>query len=142
MKRSMLTIWKALAATLLLALSACSGGASSPPPKQPEPPAPEAKPMTELERRQGAACEALGPKLTQCAYESAKRTLTPEEMKKEQVEEKRPEHTAKIIDECKKQQMSSRQVRVYEVCMREESECAPLLACLDNAKPQPPAPAQ
>jgi hypothetical protein len=31
--------------------------------------------------------------------------------------------------------MSSRQVRVYEVCMREETECAALTACLENASP-------
>lgn len=130
--------------TLLLGaalwLSACGGSGSTTPPKEPEAPKPE---MTEMQRRQGAACEALSPKLTQCAYESAKRSLTEEEMKKEQVVEKMPEHTKQLTDECKQQQMSSRQVRVYEVCMREESECGPLMDCLENAKPQkaPPAPA-
>jgi hypothetical protein len=32
--------------------------------------------------------------------------------------------------------MSSRQVRVHEVCMREETECDALTACLENAKPE------
>ena len=36
-----------------------------------------------------------------------------------------------------KETKSSRQVRVYEVCLQEESECEPLIACLENAQPQP-----
>jgi hypothetical protein len=32
--------------------------------------------------------------------------------------------------------MSSRQVRVLEVCFREETECAPLEACLANLSPE------
>lgn len=120
-------------------LAACGGGSGqTTPPKEPEAPKPE---MTEMQRRQGAACEALAAKLTQCAYESAKRALTEEELKKEQVVEKMPEHTKQLTDECKQQQMSSRQVRVYEVCMREESECEPLMSCLEHAKPQKAAPA-
>jgi hypothetical protein len=31
---------------------------------------------------------------------------------------------------------SARQVRVLEVCQKEESECEPMLTCLDNLKPQ------
>lgn len=91
---------------------------------------------TEFQRRQEAACEQFGERLTQCAYEDAKRTMTQAEMAKEEVEAKRPEHTKTIVDQCKKQQMSSRQIRVYEVCMREERECEPLITCLENAKPQ------
>ncbi len=117
----------------IVLLAACGGGG------QPEPAAPQ--PMgpqpTEMQRRQTAACEALGPRLTRCAYDSAKKNLTPEQFEKEQVEEKVGEHTKLVTDECLEQQMSSRQLRVYEVCMREEQECGPLIDCLENAKPKP-----
>jgi hypothetical protein len=33
--------------------------------------------------------------------------------------------------------MSSRQVRVLEVCFKEEQECGPLMSCLDHLKAQP-----
>jgi hypothetical protein len=33
--------------------------------------------------------------------------------------------------------MSSRQVRVLEVCDREESQCGPLLSCLDHLNEKP-----
>jgi hypothetical protein len=141
---SRIGVRSALAATaracLMLALAAAGcGGGGAPPPR--EPAAPAAPPKTEFQRRQEAACDALGPRLTQCAYESAKRTLTPAEMKKQHVEEKRADHTALFVDKCRKQQMSSRQIRVYEVCMREERECEPLISCLEYAKPQATPPA-
>jgi hypothetical protein len=114
--------------------SGCGGGGQ---PEAATPAAPAGPPKTELQRRQEAACDALGPRLTACAYESAKQNLTEEQLKKEQVDEKVGDHTALIVEKCRQQQMSSRQVRVYEVCMREEAECAPLLDCLEHAKPQP-----
>ena len=119
---------------VITAQSACGGG--TPAPAQPDPELGATAPgKTEFQRRQEAACDAFGPRLTQCAYEDAKRTMTPAELAKEEVEAKRPEHTKLIVDKCRKQQMSSRQLRVYEVCMREESECAPLINCLEYAKP-------
>jgi hypothetical protein len=112
------------------------GGGGAPTPTQPDPdPAPMQPATTELQRRQEAACDALGPRLTSCAYEDAKRTMTKAELAREEIEAKRPEHTKLIVEKCREQQMSSRQLRVYEVCMREESECAPLINCLEYAKP-------
>lgn len=88
---------------------------------------------TELERRRDAACAALGPRITACADADSPAD-----------ERSRPDHAAVLakntevyVASCQAQQLSSRQVRVYEVCMREESECEPLLSCLDNARPQP-----
>jgi len=40
--------------------------------------------------------------------------------------------TAKWLADCKGARYSSRQVRVLEVCFREETECGPLVACLDH----------
>lgn len=87
---------------------------------------------TEIEVRRDAACEELGPKLTSCAIADARATMTAEELAKLDLEKTAPAHTEEFIDECKKQQLSSRQVRVYEVCLREESECDPLIECLAN----------
>ena len=93
-------------------------------------------PATELEKRQGAACEELGPKLTECAIADARATMPPEELAKLDIEHTAPVHTREFVKSCKGQAMSSRQVRVYEVCMREETECAALTACLENASPK------
>lgn len=92
-------------------------------------------PLTELQRRQHAACERVIPRLTACAVEDARRNMTPEEYAKNQIDETAPYHTRKFLEECKAATMSSRQVRVYEVCDREETECGPLVACLEHAAP-------
>ncbi len=91
--------------------------------------------MTELAKRQGAACEALGPRLTECAIADARATMPPAELAKLDIENTAPIHTREFVKSCKAQSLSSRQVRVYEVCMREETECGPLTACLENASP-------
>ncbi|KAB2896515.1 MAG: hypothetical protein F9K40_14365 [Kofleriaceae bacterium] len=91
--------------------------------------------MTELQKRQAAACEALGPRLTECAIADARATMTADELAKLDVENTAPIHTREFVKSCKAQTLSSRQVRVYEVCMREETECGPLTACLENASP-------
>jgi hypothetical protein len=87
---------------------------------------------SELQIRRDAACEALGPRITQCAIEDARATMTAEELAKLDLEQTAPKHTEEFVTACKTQQLSSRQVRVYEVCVAEESECEPLMACLDN----------
>ena len=91
---------------------------------------------TELQRRQDAACERVIPRLTACAVADAKARMTPEQYKKEQIEETAPIHTREFLRKCKASTLSSRQVRVYEVCDREETECGPLVACLDNLHPK------
>jgi hypothetical protein len=123
-------------------ITACGG--KEPPPQAPDEPAPVAQESTtELERRRDAACEALGPVLTQCAIDDARRTMSEKELAELELDKTAPVHTRKFVDSCQEQQLSSRQVRVYEVCLREETACEPLIACLDHAKPQAgdPAPA-
>jgi predicted small lipoprotein YifL len=124
-----------LASLLAAGLAACGG-------KDPAPAAPTAEPVaagdtrTEIERRRDAACEELGPRLTACAVEDAKRTMSAAELKELDLEKTAPVHTREAIDECKARELSSRQVRVYEVCLREETACEPLATCLDHAQPQ------
>ena len=120
-----------------LAMVAACGGKDTPPPAEPVAPVEPAEPaQTELERRRDAACEALGPRLTECAIADARKTMSPDEVAKLEVDKLRPVHTRKFVESCQAQSLSSRQVRVYEVCQREETECEPLIACLDNARPK------
>ena len=119
---------------LALLLSACGnknkGGGDETVPPQPAP-----APQTELEKRQAAACEQLGPRLTDCAIADARATMTPEQLAELDIEKTAPVHTREMVQQCKEQTMSSRQVRVYEVCMREETACDALTTCLENAAP-------
>jgi len=101
----------------------------------PDPTGPTTKPQTEIQRRQQAACEGVGKMATKCAIEETK--TQPADVQKQAD----PEHTAEFntkdyVDKCVAQYMSSRQVRVFEVCLREETECDPFFSCLDNATPQ------
>lgn len=92
---------------------------------------------TELEKRRDAACQTLGPKLTACAVTDARKELEAGRMKQKDFdantsEEVLRKNSEKFVEKCSSAQYSSRQVRVLEVCQHEESECEPLLACLDN----------
>jgi len=93
-------------------------------------------PRSELQRRQDAACERVIPRLTECAVADARAKMSPEELAKLDLERTAPIHTRENLKKCKASELSSRQVRVYEVCDREETECAALVACLDNLHPK------
>lgn len=97
---------------------------------------------TPLEQRRDAACKALGPRITKCALEDSKIAARQGEITQKQLAEiSAPEilakNTAEFIEKCEAP-MSSRQVRVLEVCHRAETECAPLLACLEHLHDAPP----
>jgi hypothetical protein len=115
-----------------VAMLGCGGNGKKPVAPDPAPPKVEAESRSEIESRRDAACEALGPRITACAIEEARATMSPEELAKLDLEKTAPVHTEEFIAECKRQQLSSRQVRVYEVCLKEETECEPLITCLDN----------
>jgi len=122
----------AVATTLFLG---CGGGQTKPP-EDPDPdPTPVEPNRSELQIRQEAACEIAAPRLTACAVEDTQQQ-TPETRAEADAERTARINTREFIKTCTAAQMSSRQVRVYEVCLREETECDPLLACLDNAAPQ------
>ena len=96
--------------------------------------------LSPLQRRQRAACAALGPTLTKCAVADVRASMSAAELAKLDIAHTAPKHTEVFIDECNAEQYSSRQVRVLEVCFREESECDLLTECLANIKPvTPPA---
>ena len=112
--------------------NAGSGSADEPPP-----PPPDTRP--EIDKRRDAACEALGPRITSCAVEDAKAAVAAGKLKQKDFEastapDVQRKNTDEFIAACKrpKTPYSSRQVRVLEVCPREETQCEPMLACLEN----------
>jgi hypothetical protein len=114
-------------------LAACGGHQTTTTTTDPPPP-PDTR--SAIEKRRDAACDQLAPKLTACAIADAKATMSPAEYAKLNPEELRAKHKQEFLKECKGAQMSSRQVRVLEVCFKEESECGPLASCLENLKPK------
>ena len=97
---------------------------------------------TELEKRRDAACEAIAPKLTECAREDAVADLAAGRVTKADFDHNTtPEilrkNTERWIAECTAwRDISSRQVRVLEVCLKEESQCGPLNDCLAHLPPK------
>ncbi len=128
-----------LVAILLVAACGSSKSQESTTPSgSSEPPAPMADTRTEFEKRLDAACNALGPTLTTCAVSDANEKLRAKEITQKQFDEiTKPEVIAKLDDEWREKcyqptKRSSRQIRVLEVCKQSETECAPLLDCLEN----------
>ncbi len=106
-----------------------------------DPPGPVRDTRTELEQRRDTACETLGPRITDCAVADAKVALGAGQIKQKDFDEiTKPEIKAKnskdFIDKCAGTEFSSRQVRVLEVCQSQETECEPMLSCLDNLNKQ------
>ena len=134
-------------AILFVVLVACggkqnTGGPSTGSGSASEPPPPLKDTRTELEKRLATACESVGKKLTQCAYDSAKAELDAGKMKKTDFDlNTKPEilekHTEEFVKKCNVPTMSSRQVRVLEVCHKEETECAPFVDCLSHLNEPP-----
>lgn len=127
-----------------LALAACGGTPAPPSGPGPGSAAPAGVPdaRTELERRRDDACAKLGPKLVQCAIEDSRALLAAGKITPRQHEAALLPQRQRGLDEdwqakCRKGYMSSRQVRVLEVCFREEPECAPLEACLEHLNRAP-----
>ena len=94
-----------------------------------------------IAQRRDAACDTLGPKITTCAVQDAKAALDAGKVSKQQYDQDTAsgvlkKNTEEFIKACRKSEYSSRQVRVLEVCQKEETECGPLLACLDNLNKQ------
>ena len=104
-------------------------------------PGPVKDTRTEIEKRRDVACETLGPRITACAHEDAKAEYAAGKVGKAEYEKNTaPEvlnaNTKKFVESCRQQPYSSRQVRVLEVCQKEESECGPMLSCLDHLEPK------
>lgn len=106
-----------------------------------DPPGPVKDTRTPLELRRDTACEQLGPRITDCAVADAKTALEAGTIKQKDFDaitkpEVKAKNTKEFVDDCSSKEFSSRQVRVLEVCPKEETECDPMLACLDNLNKQ------
>jgi hypothetical protein len=132
---------------LVLMLAACGGPGKTPPPNTggSGETGVVKDTRTEIERRRDEGCERVAKKVTQCAVDDAKADLAAGKVSQKDFEQNtapkwQAELTAKYVEGCREKPLSSRQVRVLEVCFREEgenAECEPLLACLENIQPQP-----
>jgi hypothetical protein len=131
---------------VIAALAAC--GSKQPADTTPAPgsgePSVVADTRTPFEKRLGAACKALEPKIVDCTVADAKASVDAGKMTKAQFTDlTQPSILHKLAEQweekCDRRDRSSRQGRVLEVCYREEKECGPLLDCLANVD-QPPAP--
>ncbi len=96
---------------------------------------------TPLELRRDTACEALGPKITACAVADARTELEAGRIKKQEFDlttgpDVQRKNTEEFVKACEVE-MSSRQVRVLEVCLKEETACGPLADCLTHLNDKP-----
>ena len=130
-----------VAAILVACACACGGKQTTEPISGPgsseEPPGPVTDSRTEIEKRRETACTDVGTRITACAVSDAKTEHAAGRISKEKLEsitspEIQKKNTEEFIKKCDAPDMSSRQVRVLEVCMREEAECGPFLSCLDH----------
>lgn len=92
---------------------------------------------TPIEKRRDAACDQLAPKLTACALEDARANLAAGKIDQQQFDRDtasgiQRKNTEEFQNACKGTAYSSRQIRVLEVCFREEPQCGPLLDCLGH----------
>ncbi len=126
---------------LTLAVVAACGSTQKPKPDpDPVPPKP-ADNRSAIEKRRDVACEALGPRITACAVEDAKRDVAAGKVTQEQFDKDaspavQRKNSSEFIKDCESHSYSSRQVRVLEVCPTAETACGPMLACLDNVSPK------
>jgi hypothetical protein len=124
--------------------AASTAGSPSPAQSTPAGSTPAADPRTPIERRRDAACEHLAPRITACAVEDARAKLGAGKIDQRQFDADtaaaiQRKHTDEFEKSCKAASYSSRQIRVLEVCFREETQCRPLLDCLGHLSDRVPA---
>jgi hypothetical protein len=119
-------------------LAACSGGTESgAAPSQPaEGGAGGGQPSAEAQLRaaQESAIQAMCERLVDCSVESARASMTPEELAKLDLEEMVPRARADCEEEYAGRRLSPRQVRVVQRCVADTGTCDEMHTCLDQAK--------
>jgi hypothetical protein len=98
----------------------------------------EAERRAESERNlraaQESAVEAMCERLADCAVESARENMTPEEVAQLDVENTAPRLREECESEYGRTQLSPRQVRVVQRCVTETRACDELQTCLEDAR--------
>lgn len=127
-------------AAVALAMSACGGSQPESTARTVAQPAEDTR--SALEKRRDDACEAIAPTLTECARQDAVSNLaagkvTKADFDRDTAPEILRKNTERFLAECTAwSDISSRQVRVLEVCFKAESQCGPLRDCLANLEPK------
>ena len=125
----MRSLWVALA---VAALGACGG---SKPPVNPDPtPGVVKDTRTPIEKRRDAVCGPVGDRIVTCAVADAEAELkagkvSKAEFDKDTAPDIRRGLKASWLKTCTTPK-TSHQVRVLEVCLKEETECGPFTDCL------------
>jgi hypothetical protein len=91
---------------------------------------------TELEKRRDTGCEQAGERLRDCTFADLKRARDAGEVTQKHFDtyntpDMRRAFMGDWLKKCRVP-MSSRQVRVLEVCLKEEPDCAPFADCLTH----------
>ncbi len=130
-------VMRSLAFVLVIAC----GGKQTPPPND-DPPVGVAKDTrTPIEKRRDTACDQVGDRIVACAVADAKADLAAGHVGNEKFDKAQfdkdtaPAILHKAKDEWLKvcrTPKTSHQVRVLEVCLKEETECGPFTDCLQH----------
>lgn len=125
---------------LLVFLIAC--GSPQKPPPDPAPTPPPAPKATPFEQRRDAGCSSVGDRIVTCAVADAKADLDRGHDKDGKAVSKADydrDTASGVLKELKHQWLksceqigNSHQVRVLEVCLKEETQCEPFLDCLTH----------
>ena len=91
--------------------------------------------LDRLYARQEAACDQVGDAVFACAVEDARANMSQEELAKLDPDALRPRHKAEFMRDCMRNDMSLRQVKVFEGCLQ-DTTCAVFVPCLDPAQPE------
>jgi hypothetical protein len=123
-------VGKLFAVTILM-LTACSGSTAPAPD-----PVVSNRDDTALREAQDAACHRVAPKVTDCAIESARANMPPDEFAEmaRDLDETSARHSEQYIRSCKAAAMSRRQIAIYDQCPLDVS-CEQFLSCTDRATP-------
>jgi len=119
----------------LFALAVVACGSPKPAPKDPDPtPGVVKDTRTPIEKRRDAACDKVGDRIVECAVADAKADLDAGKSTKADYDaDTKPAITKVLKDKWLKtctRPKTSHQVRVLEVCLKEEPQCGPFTDCL------------
>ena len=132
---------KALLLVIGSGLVACGG--SKPAPKDPEPAGVAKDTRTPFEKRRAPACDQVGDRIVACAVADAEADYKAGKVSKTDFDADtspgiRKGLKDKWLKSCRGF-VTSHQLRVLEVCLKEETQCAPFGDCLlhvnDEIKP-------